>query len=501
MLFQLYRNVERFVWEFGDNAQMRLMNRPNHIFLITVDALRADFLGCIGSGTNLTPNIDKLSKRSVVFTRAFANGPGTNQSFPAILSSTYFLMHGGMRLLPGFTTLAQVLSNNSFKTVAFHSNPFLSKGLGWERGFSEFYDFMDVIKSPSAFITRQQDAKLGGRLARLASTFLQAHRSARIQWFLRKTYFRFSRLQIPYLEGKKLNSEVIRWIEKNKKTKFFLWMHYMDPHYPYMPPERYLSDFSSRQEAFSFNLSADHKKPSKDDMEVLKSLYSGEVKYVDACIGEFLRYLEDNGLLENSLILIVADHGHAFMEHDKFSHPYDILYNEVLHIPFILYGLEPSKSVNASVQLLDVPPTITDLLNVKKPPSFMGESLVPLIKGSEHATPLISESATPDLINLRYNTSEKAVSCIVGEWKLIINEMLNSVELYNIEKDFEEKNNVGPTEKTRVGELEQLIRRHLINERLCKTKQVLHSRAQTFSKGSAGKMLLMNLKKSYEAEE
>jgi len=456
---------------------MSLSSRPKYIFLITIDALRADFLGCIGGGISFTPNIDKLSKGSVIFTKAFANGPGTNQSFPAILTSTYFLMHGGMRLLPHFTTLAQVLSNNGFKTVAFHSNPFLSKGLGWERGFSEFYDFMDIIKSPSAFVTRQQDAKLRGKLARFASTVLLANRNAKIQWFLRKTYFRFSRLQIPYLEGKKLNSEVIRWIDRNKEKKFFLWMHYMDPHYPYVPPEQYLSNFSSRREAFSFNLSADHEKPSRDEVKVLRSLYSGEVKYVDACIGEFLRYLEDSGCLESSLILLMADHGHAFMEHGKFSHPFDILYNEVLHVPLILYGLETSKSISVPVQLLDVPPTVANIVNIKKPLSFMGESLVPIVKGGERMTPLVSESARPDLISLRYNTREKAVSCIVGEWKLIINEMLDSVELYNIKRDFEEKINIATTEKARARELEQLIRRHFTKERLYKTRSVLRPRA------------------------
>jgi arylsulfatase A-like enzyme len=76
------------------------------IFLITVDCLRADHVGCIG-GRGLTPYIDELARKSVVFTRAFSNGPGTNQSFPAILTSTYFFMHDGMRLLPYYTTLAE----------------------------------------------------------------------------------------------------------------------------------------------------------------------------------------------------------------------------------------------------------------------------------------------------------------------------------------------------------------------------------------------------------
>ena len=460
------------------------MDRPKYIFLITVDCLRANFVGCINGETNFTPYIDTLSKDSVVFTRAFANGPGTNQSFPAILTSTYFLMHAGMRLLPHFTTLAEVLSNEGFKTVAFHSNPFLSKSLGWGRGFSEFYDFMDIIKSPSALITRQKNKSSGDKLAWFASRVLQADRSSVIQGLLKKVYYKLSRFQIPYLEGRKLNSHVIRWMEKNKDKRFFVWMHYMDPHYPYVPPKQYLLDFSSRHEAFSFNLSVDYERPSRDEVEVLRRLYSGEVKYVDACIGEFLQYLEDSGLLEFSLILLMADHGHAFMEHGRFGHAYDILYNEVLHVPLILYGVEPSKTVNVPVQLLDVPPTITDMLNIEKPPSFLGESLMRLMGGSKPIKPLISESAKPDLINLRYNTRRKAVSCIVGEWKLIINEMLDSVGLYNIKRDFEEKINMAATENTKVEELEQLIQRHFIDERLCKTKLVLRNQGSKYMKSS-----------------
>lgn len=442
------------------------MNQQKCIFLVTVDCLRADFVGCISGKPSLTSHIDTLSRKSVRFTRAFANGPGTNQSFPAILTSTYFLMHKGMRLLPNFTSLAEVLANNGYKTVAFHSNPFLSKSLGWGRGFEEFYDFMDVLQSPSAFVTRQKDRGFLKKLVRLLSTALRANRSTTVQQLLKKIYYRSSGLAIPYLEGEALNSHVFRWIEKNKGEKFFLWMHFMDPHYPYIPPEQYLSDFSSRQKAFAFNLSIDYQKPSEDDVPILESLYRGEVEYVDVCVGEFLKFLEDKGLFDASLILLLADHGHAFMEHGKFGHAYDILYNEVLHVPLIFHGLGHSKEIEDPVQLLDVPPTITDILNVRKPSSFRGESLIPIVGGSKPKKPLISESAKPDHINLKYDTSKKAISCIAGQWKLIVNEMLQSSELYNIEKDFEEGVDLSATEEEKAEELELLIHRHLIAEKL-----------------------------------
>jgi len=441
------------------------MSNIKRVFLITVDCLRADHVGCIGGG-NLTPNIDRLARDSLVFTRAFANGPGTNQSFPAILTSTYFLIHGGLRLNPRCTTLAEVLRDEGFKTVAFHSNPFLSEILGWGKGFDEFYDFMDTLKGPSAFITRQQQAGLIGKLTRFVAGLLGASRSSKVQSLLKKVYFKFSKLEIPYLEGKELNKHVTSWVEKNLDERFFLWMHYMDPHDPYIPPEEYLSDFSSRKEAFDFNLSVDTDNLSEEELSTLKGLYEGEVKYTDACIGEFLDYLEEKKLLEESLIVITGDHGHAFMEHGRFAHAYDILYNEVIHVPLIMFGLG-RQIVNLNVQLLDLPPTILSLLGIKRPPTFIGKSL---FKRKEKPEAIFSESAKPDLINLRYDLSKKAVSCIKGKFKLIFNELRGTKELYDLERDFQERNNLFDSEDEICKELLSLINKHLLNEYVYKMK-------------------------------
>lgn len=441
------------------------MSKIKRIFLITVDCLRADRVGCI-SGRNLTPNIDRLARDSIVFTRAFANGPGTNQSFPAILTSTYFLIHGGLRLNPRCITLAEVLRDNGFKTVAFHSNPFLSRILGWDKGFQEFYDFMDTLKGPSAFITRQQQAGITGKLIRFTASLLGAPRSSKLQSFLKKVYFKLSRLELPYLEGKELNKHVINWIEEHRNEKFFLWMHYMDPHEPHVPPEEYLYDFSSRKEAFDFNLSIDINNLSDEELTILKRLYEGEVRYTDACIGQFLDYLEDRKLLEESLIIITADHGHAFMEHRRFAHAYDILYNEVIHVPLIIFGLG-RQMVNSNVQLLDLPPTILSLLGIRSPPTFMGKSL---FLRREKPEAIFSESAKPDLINLRYNINTKVISCIYNKVKLILNELHRTKELYDLEKDFQEKNNLFENMKELCNKLEILVKNHLLREEICRFK-------------------------------
>lgn len=439
-----------------------LTEKPKYVFLITVDCLRADALSCIAEG-RLTPNIDRLAEDSVLFTRAFANGPGTNQSFPAILTSTYFLMHGGMRLLPQYTTLAEVFNSHGFRTVAFHSNPFLSKGLGWSRGFSEFFDFMDILKNPSAAVTRSNYL---ARIIKAIDRVTGILSNKRLQSILRTVYYGQSGFEIPYVEGRALNKHVIEWVNQNKERRFFLWMHYMDPHRPYIPPSNYLSDFATRKEAFMFDASIDPKigqgNVSRGELNKLRRLYEGEVRYVNDCIGSFVEFLEITGLLEDSLLILMGDHGEAFVEHDKLTHAYDIVYNEVIHVPLLIYGLaDCSRILDEYVQLLDIPPTILDAIGIGKPNDFLGESFIPALEGNREPRCIFSESAKPDLINLRYDTRKKVISCIAGGWKLIVNELLGTTELYNLTEDFHEKKNLIAIREDIRKELMFSIQKHL----------------------------------------
>jgi len=425
--------------------------------MITIDCLRASTVGAFG-GKKLTPNIDKLANKSIKFTRAFANGPGTTQSFPAILTSRYFLMQKGLRPQDNCITLAEVLSNNGYKTVAFHSNPFLSTFFGWDRGFKEFYDFIRETKSPSAAIS--QDGIFKWFLKKLAKKFKLGY-NKKFQKLLKIIYFWFSSYQVPYLEAIELNDHVFRWITKNKDDKFFLWMHYMDPHPPFIPPEHYLTNFNTRIEAFKFNMQVNIEKLSQGQLHLLKDLYESEVRYVDDSIGNLIKFLNKENILNKSLIIFLSDHGYAFMEHNKFGHNPEILYNEVLHVPLFIYGLGIYKEINVPVQLLDVSPTILNINGIRKPKKFIGDSLLSSIKNYEISKTIFSESAKPDLINLKFDTSKKIISCIKGNWKLINNELWGTQELYNLEKDFHEKINLVETEKQIFNELNQDIYNHL----------------------------------------
>lgn len=422
-----------------------------------MDCLRADVVGCIGGG-NSTPNIDKLAENSLVFRRAFANGPGTNQSFPAILTSTYFLMQRGFHLREVYVTLAEVMRRNGFRTAAFHSNPFLSRFFGWNRGFEEFYDFIEETKSPSAAVTRGGFMK---RLVKRLGNSFSVGYSSRFQRLMKKMYYWFSDYQIPYLEAKRLSQHTIDWITKHRNEKFFLWMHFMDPHPPLVPPTEHLSHFDTRKEAMNFNMHVDTEIPSREQLGILRDLYQGEVRYVDKSIGQLVEFLEDNNVLEESFIVLLADHGHAFMEHNKFGHDPEIMYNETLHVPLLMYGLGSAIVAEYPVQLLDVPPSILFVQGIEKPRSFMGSSLLPTGDRDTNAKFIFSESAKPDLISLKYDLGKKVVSCICDKWKLIINDLSRTAELYNIGEDFHERENLVDSETEIYGHFESLIRQHI----------------------------------------
>ena len=444
------------------------MNKSNiKIILITIDSLRmssdvANRLASISS---------KLGLNYMLFSSAYSNGPGTNQSFPSIMSSTPFLVHGGLKLRPGIPSLAEVLSKGGFYTVGFHSNPFLSRRFGWNRGFREFYDFLGKYRSPAGFVVSSSGWR---RLVVDIMGKLLKGNSRRLWSLANKLYYKLKGFNLPYIEARELNNYVLKWAKssRGKFNSLFLWIHYMDVHFPYAPPDEYLSEagFSSRSEAFFYNYELDFEDPNPKIVEKLKKLYKASVRYVFDNIDYLLEELGRLGYLENSLIVVTSDHGEAFLEHGKFGHAYDILYNEVLRVPLVISGniVTPNKQTyDRPVQLMDIAPTIIDLIGVKRPPTFRGRSLAMLLRGEVDELdiyPIFSESAVPDLINLKYDTSRYIVSVVLGKWKLIMDRIYSRsprFELYDLKADPSEKRNLLKEYEDVAESLKELIDSHL----------------------------------------
>ncbi len=439
------------------------------IFLITIDALRADHTG--NKSNQITPALDYIASRSQLFTQAYANGPGTNQSLPSLLTSVRFLNHNGFYLSPKYPTLAEILKDNGYYTIGYSSNPFLSSNFFYDRGFDEFYDFLGEIESPSTFISETKSLTIFQKLFKYLGKTLYKRANSQMKKLLYQIYHRVKGMKIPYVEGETLNKRIKNRLDSLNEEKLFVWIHYMDTHYPYIPPKPFLEDFDNREDAFYYNIRNGNTSLKSVTIEAYQRLYAGEVKYVDHCIGQLYEYFKENNYLDDSLIIITSDHGEAFNEHQVYGHRPYILYNEVLHVPLIINGIGNGVK-EQPVQLLDIPPTILDLCKIQIPKHFQGKSIV---NQTESNTPrlIFSESANPNLLNLEYDNKNYAISCIFGKWKYITNKITDKEELYDISQDYQETRNL-ITEKPRLAdEFREIIKENYPDKSIRPLKEVI----------------------------
>lgn len=434
-----------------------------NIILITIDCLRADHLSCYGHNRKTTPNIDKLAGRGILFSQAIANSCNTQHSFPSILTSSYSFMDNSMTLSNQRTTIGEVLKKVGYSTAAFHSNPFLSKEFNYDRGFDTFYDFNKPSKTKNPFRTKLID--FGSRLTSALNENDVLYKFLKRLVVFYNRYFK--KPGIPHARAEEINKKALSWLEKCSGP-FFLWVHYMDAHYPYTPLSKVFGPPISKQEMLKFNKKLKHNfslnKLSKEELNTAIDLYDSEIKYIDNRIGILLNKLKKMNKLKNTHIIVTADHGEAFAEHKELFHG-EKLYDELLHVPLIISspGFK-AKRISQQVSLLDLAPTILGILGLPKPENFLGNSLCPLIKGKKMKLPaVISEEGYKK--GLLYKPSlGKKISYRTEEWKYIYNENARD-ELYNLKKDSKELKNLVNKEKMIAKKLKSKILKHISMEK------------------------------------
>ncbi len=385
---------------------MQTDSRVN-VLLITIDCLRPDHMGVYGYERSTTPSLDHLAREGVRFTQAISQGPCTRVSFSAMLSATYPGMFGGfLRLSPARRVFAEFLRDAGYHTVAFGSNPYLSPVYGYDKGFEIFDSSLVPWIEP------------------------------RRHWLLRylNRFFFIARRLLPYLPADKLTAKAMRFLNHAPRAApWFLWLHYMDVHDPYRPPRRHARRFQ-RAQLPGLSDRALWKKAlhcprnvSEIERRHLIDLYDAEINFVDAQIGRLLTYLRRLNLHNATLVIITADHGEEFGEHGEFSHRFK-LYDELLRVPLLLRfppRLPAGQVITSQVRLLDLVPTVLDLIELESRP-MEGKSLLPLIEGRD-APPRIAISETHPETGL-YSIREAG-------WKLILNVHTGKVELYNLQHD------------------------------------------------------------------
>lgn len=381
---------------FAKEKGLNIPHKPYNVVIISIDTLRADHLGCYGYYRDTSPNIDKLAKDGILFEQAIAQANWTVPSHSALFTSKYLVLYGAQnfgKLSDSEVTLAELLKAQGYKTAAFTGRGDVSSIYGFNQGF-------DVFDEGTADIAWSRGFKDTVPLA-------------------------------------------LNWIKENKNDKFFVFLHGYDMHEPYRHPNKDIfdpgykgfvdnvspNDFFFRR-IFNFHYLDENNniiKISQRDIDHIVAHYDSGIRYVDAWIGEFFQGLKKDGVLENTIIIILSDHGEEFGERGIIGRHKGSSYDEVIHVPLIIkYPHSKPGRIKTQAQLIDVMPTILDFLNVPKNNKAHGNSLLPLIGGK----------ADPSFNKFVYSSSNVIRSL---KWKAVFT---SRHELYDLESDPKEKNNL-----------------------------------------------------------
>ena len=309
-----------FYWKYSADTIEHGKYRDFNIVLITIDTLRADHLPSYGYSHVRTPAIDRLAAESVLFEDAVAHAPMTLPSHASILTGLLPVSHGvhdnaGFFLTPSIPTLAEILKEHGYETAAFVSAFVLDSQFKLDQGFDLYSDDFTLAE------------------AKVSSTDL-------------------------YRRAAETGAEVQAWFNKKHKEKFFLWVHYYDPHDPYEPPEPFHAQYAN-------------------------SLYDGEIAYTDEAVGKLLAGLDNAGLKEKTIVVFTSDHGEGLGEHNEKTHSL-FIYNATQHVPLMLRlpGRTPRRIPDV-VGHVDLAPTLLDLIGVEAKSGMQGKSLRGLIDNTE----------------------------------------------------------------------------------------------------------------------
>jgi len=309
------------------------------VVLVTLDTVRADRMGFLGSTRGLTPALDALAGESVVFERAYSQAPMTTVSHASILTGTQPPFHGvqdfGLALPPSVPYLPALLKAAGYRTAAFVGSMVLDPKGPIAPGFDRGFDVYDA-----GFRTRKDGAD-------------------------------------PYATKERRGAEVVSralaWLDRRPAGPVFLWVHLYDAHDPYDPPSPFRERFA-------------------------KEPYDGEIAGVDAAVGRLLAGLRERRLYDGILLVVASDHGESLGEHGEDAHGV-FLYEATIHVPLLVRlpgRREAGRRVSARVSLVDVAPTALAAAGVVVPAAVQGRSLLGLAGGGhEPERPSYAESEYP----------------------------------------------------------------------------------------------------------
>lgn len=428
----------------------------NTVILITIDSLRYDFVS--EPNWDTTPKLNKFASQGVRFENAIATGCGTSTSFPGLFASSLPLDHGYNGLQSEHFPLAEILRDQGIQTIGVSGSIVTSSVYNYDRGFdvfenrtTEYVEFRERVFQalrgiPVVEPTGRRLLEAKKRLPNI-SDILGRARGA------------------PYTRADELTDLAIATvdddIENNGATDRFIWIHYMDPHRPYYPPAKIertyyegnlpINEINKRIKQWESKREPPDKNEgdkyfSQLEMEAIRSLYRAEIRFADREIGRLLETLKEREELGDPTVVISADHGDEFLDHGDFGHR-PKLYEELIHVPLIVFDLSGSarpKDGNPDqlVSLLDLAPTVTDLLEVDPPDTWRGKSIVPTLSSNKTLQNyVISELSHQDGLGGKVVPEDIVMSARGQRWKYIRNCQGDHEEVYDLKNDPKETSN------------------------------------------------------------
>jgi arylsulfatase A-like enzyme len=405
----------------GDRGAKTARNAdmPN-VLLVVVDALRQDTLGCYGHPRVKSPNIDRLASEGVLFENAFTQAPFTTTSFGSLLTGKYPRRHGLVKMVPDarfpsnitlayhlktapFAELSarrgEDLTANDYLCATFHTGAISTAGSRLLRGFDVYFEQMaghGVVVADSPWSVFRSDLLLYVFKQKLAQR-----------------------------AGNDVTGVAKRWLAENAKRRFFAMVHLYSTHTPYDPaPEfkRMYADpaYTGPVKSFYFGdreaIESGRATPTPADVEAIRNLYYGGVSEADANIGVLLRELEAQGVLDDTLVIVTADHGESLGEQNLWEHNHMVQTN--LRVPLVMRWpkkLPRGVRVNGIVDEIDVVPTVCSLLELESPKEpgdygqIDGETLMPLLGGRSARVRRFSFAENPLYVSVQD-----------ARWKLVV---------------------------------------------------------------------------------
>jgi arylsulfatase A-like enzyme len=413
-------------------------NRPN-IILVTFDALTARDMSLYGYNRATTPFISEWAKNATLFTRLEAESNFTKPTTASLMTGkrlwTHQLYHN-MEASPGpdkgdTENFPLMLRNNGYQSIAMVVNPMASTAtLGIKGGFN-------VAPQPSDFHNPSTlMGMIDGSFIRLFSENFREY-----NWIIKGDFI--FRWVLEFISSDPVTTEFpphiafnrfLDYLQHNRSQPYFAWIHLLPPHDPYLPPEPYRGKFNSP-------LISDKK--TLRDWSVRRILYDEFIRYCDSEFENFISHMAAEDNLENTIIIVSADHGESF-EHGYHGHGGPHLYEQVTHIPLIIKQplQAEGRTIDVVVEQIDLPATILEFAGIPQPLWMEGRSLVPLIRGKK----LPRRPAFAMALSSNPSRGSKIVSGTIavweGDYKLIHYLQKDKSLLFNLKEDPDELSNI-----------------------------------------------------------